>query len=453
MKSRSLVVRLAALAAALIVLALTLAGLGLATIFDRELDRRAESELSQIVRILAGQITLDQNGAPIGNLALPDPRFSGPYSGLYWQVAPATGSHLRSRSLWDFELPVLPDASPGERRTIDLTGPNGSRLIAVTQTIAVSKGDRDGEAETPVQVTAALDRSDLASAQRSFRNLLVPSLVALGICLSGAMWLFLRLALRPLQGLARGLRQIHLGKARALPGAFPSEVQPVVDDLNRLIAFQDAAAEKARARASDLAHGLKTPLAVLDALSRQAHGEGRTELSGAINEQTSLMQKQVNRALARARAGFVTALGRATVPAAPLVEKLAGALRRLPSERPLDWDVTVASGAVFAGDEADFMEMLGNVLDNARKWARGRIRFTATMIGGATVFTVEDDGPGLEAEHAAQIERGRRWDETTPGTGFGLAITRDLVESYGGTLMLDRSPLGGLRVTLSIPAR
>lgn len=453
MKSRSLVVRLGALAATLIVLALTLAGLGLATIFDRELDRRAESELTQIVKVLAGQVSLDRTGAPVGELTLPDPRFAEPYSGLYWQVTAPAGKHARSRSLWDSELAVPADPTDGERRTIDLSGPNGSSLIAVTQTIAVSKGDAEGEAETPVQVTAALDRNDLASAQRSFRNLLVPSLVALALCLSLAMWLFLRLALRPLQGLALGLQQIHLGQARNLPGVFPAEVQPVVDDLNRLITFQDAAADKARAQASDLAHGLKTPLAVLDALSRQAEGEGRTELSGAINEQTGLMQQQVNRALARARARLVPTLGKASTPVAPLAEKLTGALRRLPSERPLDWDIAIAPHAVFAGDSADFMEMLGNVLDNARKWAHGRIGFTAAMTGGATVFTVEDDGPGLPAEQAAQIERGRRWDETTPGTGFGLAITRDLVESYGGTMALDRSPLGGLRVILSIPAR
>lgn len=457
--SRSLVARLAALAAILILLALTLAGLGLATIFDRELERRAEVELMQIVKALAGQISLNRDGQPAADLSLPDPRFAEPYSGLYWQVKADKARPLRSRSLWDFELAVPAEGPSGERRVVDLAGPNGGRLIAVTQTITVSRGEADGVVQdaavqdVPVQVTAALDRQDLVSAQRSFRNLLVPSLAALGLCLALAMWLFLRLALRPFQGLAKGLQMVHQGQARALPGIYPVEVQPVVDDLNRLIAFWDAATEKARARASDLAHGLKTPLAVLAALSRQAKGEGRAELSGAIDEQTALMQQQVNRALAHARAGLGLALGKTPTPVAPLAEKLVSALRRLPAEKSLLWDVAIAPGAVFVGDDADFMEMIGNVLDNARKWAATRIGFDARMTAGATVFTVQDDGPGLTREQAAQIERGRRWDESTPGTGFGLAITRDLVESYGGTLTLDPAPSGGLRVTLSIPAR
>lgn len=447
MRTRSLLFRLSAAAAILVVLALTLAAFGLRTIFNEEIERRAAGELSQIVKVVAAQVRIDSNGAPIMDTVLPDPRFDAPYGGLYWQVGKADGQRSRSRSLWDFVLAV-PDHRPdGERWVTDLDGPNSSKLLAVVQDVSVPSNTRD----IPLQIVAALDRSDLTASQQSLFRLLVLSLGALGVILVIAMSVFIRLALRPFDALGRGLQTIHAGASRSLPGHFPAEVQPVVDDLNRLIQFQDAAVERARTQAGDLAHALKTPLAILGAIARQAASDNRNDLAESINEQVTQMRRQVDRVLARARAGIAAALSHKAVSVAPVADKVVRAFARLPDTRALQWKCDVAPDAMFPGDAGDLTEMLGNLLDNARKWARHRIRLSASATAGVLTLRIEDDGPGLSQDLMPQITRGQRWDETQPGTGFGLAITRDLAEGYRGTLELGLSTLGGLSAVITIP--
>jgi signal transduction histidine kinase len=447
MRTPSLFLRLSSAAAILIVLALTLAAFGLRAIFNQEIERRAASELTQIVKVVTAQVRIDAGGVPVLDVVPPDPRFDAPYGGLYWQVGTAGGQQARSRSLWDFALVVPEDRPSGERWVRELDGPNRSKLLAVVQDISVRSPGQD----VPLQVVAAIDRSDIAASQRSLFRLLVLSLVALGVILAAAMTVFIRLALRPFDDLARGLQEIHTGSSRALTGTFPNEVQRVVDDLNRLILFQDAAVDRAKTQAGDLAHGLKTPLAVLGAIARQASGDGRKDLATSIDEQVVQMRRQIDRVLARARAGIAAALGRKAVPVAPIANKVVRAFERLPNPRALEWACDVASDAVFPGEDGDLTEMLGNLLDNARKWARSRIRLTGSIAAGTLTLCVEDDGPGLSVEQVPLIARGQRWDETQPGTGFGLAITRDLVEGHRGALELDRSSLGGLRAVIAIP--
>jgi signal transduction histidine kinase len=447
MKTRSLLFRLSFAATILIALALTLAAFGLVAIFNQEIERRAAAELTQIVRGVIAQVRIEPDGTPVLDTALPDPRFDTPYGGLYWQVSAMNGKRSRSRSLWDVDLAVPEDRPEGERWVSDLAGPNQSRLLSVVQDVSVPSPT----GETIVQIVAALDRRDLTASEQSFLQLLIPSLAALGLILAIAMSVFIRLALRPFGELRRGLQTIHAGASRSLAGTFPNEVQPVVDDLNRLIDFQDAAVERARTQAGDLAHALKTPLAVLGALARQAASEGRNDLSEPIREQVTLMHRQVERVLARARAGVAAALIRKTIPVAPVAEKVMRALERLPNRQDLHWDCDIADNTCFPGEEGDLTEMLGNLLDNARKWGKSRIRLRARSSGGVLRLEIEDDGPGLPADLTPQIVRGQRWDETRPGTGFGLAITQDLAEGYRGQLDLDRSTLGGLRATLSIP--
>ena len=445
----SLLVRLVSAAAVLIVLALMLAGFGLRAIFDREIERRADDELTQIVKMLAAQIRIGAGGDPVLDAAPPDPRFDTPYGGRYWQIGQPNGKRIRSRSLWDFVLAVPVDRPGGERRITDLNGPNDSSLLAVVQDVTVPSA----QGEVPLQIVAAADRSDFAEAQRAFLRLLILSLAALGIILIAAMSVFIRLALRPFDELGRGLQTVHSGASRQLRGRFPQEVQPVVDDLNRLIAFQDAAVDRAKTHAADLAHGLKTPLAVLDALARQATAEGRGELAEPIGEQVGQMRRQVDRVLARARAGITATLGHKRVDIAPVAEKIVRVFSHLPDTRALKWETDIAPAAWFPGEEHDLTEILGNLVDNARKWARSRVRLTAHVAKDVVTLRVEDDGPGLSLDQAAKIARGQRWDETQPGTGFGVAITRDLAEGYRGTLELDRSEVGGLRASVTIPLR
>ena len=446
MSRRSLFVRLGAAATILIILALTLAAFGLRAIFNSEIERRAADELTQIVKTAAAQVRIEPDGRPALDLTLSDPRFEAPYGGLYWQVSRKDGRSVRSRSLWDYEL-RMEDSAAGERRVVDLDGPGGTKLLAVEQTILVPSPNGG---DVALRVVAAFDRRDIAASQQSFLRLLVLFLAALGLILIVAMAVFIRLALRPFGALARGLQAIHSGQSRILGGDFPDEVQSVVDDLNRLVAFQDTAIERAKTQAGDLAHGLKTPLAVLAALGRQAAGEGRKDWAEPIEEQVGQMRRQVDRVLARARAGFA-ALGYKAVPVAPVIEKVVRAFERLSGADNIRWEWTASPQAVFPGEEGDLMEILGNLLDNARKWTKSRVRLTAAATPNALSLHVEDDGPGLPSERAEQIARGRRWDESQPGTGFGLAITRDLAEGYRGSLELSRSELGGLCATVIVP--
>jgi signal transduction histidine kinase len=447
MRTRSLFFRLSSAAAVLMILALTLAAFGLRDIFNREIERRAAGELIQIVKVVAAQVRIDAAGTPVLDMTLPDPRFEAPYGGLYWQIGKADGRRVRSRSLWDFVLAVPGDRPEGERWVTDLDGPNGSKLLSVVQDISVPSA----AGEVPLQIVAALDRGDLTASQQSTFRLLAMSLSALGLLLVVAMSVFIRLAVRPFDELARGLQTIHSGASRSLSGRFPDEVQPVVDDLNTLIQFQDAAVERARTQAGDLAHALKTPLAILGAVARQAAAGGHKDLADPIDEQVTQMRRQIDRVLARARAGIAAALGREAVAVAPVAEKVVRAFKRLPRTKTLHWECEIAPGAVFPGEEGDLTEMLGNLLDNARKWARSRIRLTAGVATGVLTLRVEDDGPGLSPDMTRQIARGQRWDETQPGTGFGLAITRDLAEGYRGTVDFGQSGLGGLSAIIAIP--
>lgn len=448
MKTHSLLFRLGSAAAILIALALALAGGGLLLIFNQEIERRATSELDQIVKFVAAQVRIDADGSPVVDGTPADQRFEEPYGGLYWQVSTTDGKRARSRSLWDAVLPDRQNATTAQRVVTNLKGPAGTRLLAVMQTIIVAAPDGQ---DVPLQVIAAIDRSDLAAAQHTFLRLLIVSLIALGLLLTVAMAIFLRLALRPFDHLAHGLKAIRAGESHALAGAFPDEVQPVVDDLNRLVQFQRTAVERAKRQAGDLAHGLKTPLTVLGALARHASEDGRDDIARSIEGEVHQMRRQVDRVLARARANAAPALGGKTVAVGPVAVKVVRAFEQLAADRMLRWNVDVDPAARFPGAEDELTEILGNLLDNARKWARSEIRFTAGMSERFLDLRVDDDGPGLPAEQASQIGRGQRWDETQPGTGLGLAITRDLAEARRGSLTFARSDLGGASVCIRIP--
>lgn len=443
MIGRSLLVRLGILAGVLIVLALASGGAALTWLFEREVERRAVYDLTQHLQTIAAQVRIDGD-RPVLDATPADPRFNEPYSGLYWQIETSSGERLRSRSLWDFSLPVGQLPSTPAVSSATLAGPDSAVLIAASRRLVLQAGSQTAG----VVVTVALDRRDIAAARHEFLRVLVPSLLVLAASLIAAMAAFLRAALRPFRTLGAGLKAVHGGATRTLPGRFPDEVQPVVDDLNRLIAFQDAAVAEARAHAGDLAHGLKTPLAILEAVTRDAAEQGRDELANEIGEQVRAMDSSVRRALARARAGLVGRLGHRPIPVRPAMTRIVDAMRKLTRSRDLQWHVQIHGDPIFRGDAGDLTEMLGNVLDNAAKWARTEVRITATAENGQLQLVVEDDGPGIPDTKIELVERGRRWDEAVAGSGFGLAITRDLAAAYSGMVTLERARSGGLRVSL-----
>ena len=260
-------------------------------------------------------------------------------------------------------------------------------------------------------------------------------------------------ALAPFNRLRSRLSGVRQGREDRIHGDYPTEVQPLVDEVNALLAHNDSAVARAAARAGDLAHGLKTPLAVLANEAEVLASAGNRDLASTIAEQVEKMRRQVEYHLAHARAaGSGAAIGgRAGVSES--VEGLSRALMRLHANRGLALESTVDSRHSFRGRREDLDEMLGNLLDNACKWARTRVSVDSLREDGDITITIDDDGPGVDpADRDAVLLRGVRADEAMPGSGLGLAIVRDLAGLYGGEIALDASPLGGLRARLRLPA-
>jgi signal transduction histidine kinase len=266
-----------------------------------------------------------------------------------------------------------------------------------------------------------------------------------------------RLGFSPFAELRRRLADVQRGTERQLIGRYPAEVQPLVNDLNALLAHRDDAVRRAIAKAGDLAHGLKTPLAVMSQEAERAAAAGHADLAAALAEQVERMRRQIEYHLAHARAAAAGAASGARCAVAGSAGPLARTLLRLHAGRGLTIDVVVPEDHVVRCQREDLDEMLGNLLDNACKWAKSRVVVSSHLLppGGrhGIEITVDDDGPGIAvALRDAVLQRGVRADEAAPGSGFGLAIVRELAELYGGAIALDGSPAGGLRARLRLPS-
>ncbi len=274
-----------------------------------------------------------------------------------------------------------------------------------------------------------------------------------GLVFMAAGLLGLRQSLAPFRQLRERLWAVRKGDGRRVEGAYPNEVQPLIDELNALLEDREKAVKRAIATAGDLAHGLKTPLALLAQEADRAGAAGNPELADSIAEYAERMSRQVNYHLARARAAASGAAGTARCPVAACADALVRTLLKLYAGRALEISSNIAPHLCARVQREDLDEMLGNLLDNACKWAKSKIVLEASCIDAKLVLTLEDDGPGLAlALRAVVLERGVRIDQAAPGSGLGLAIVRDLAELYGGSISLDDSPSGGLRARITLPA-
>jgi signal transduction histidine kinase len=265
------------------------------------------------------------------------------------------------------------------------------------------------------------------------------------------IWQF-RAGLLPFVRLRRQLLALRDGSASRVEGTYPTEVQPLVNDLNSLLEHRERIVQRALAKAGDLAHGLKTPLAVLAQEADRAEAAGQRETASTISVQVERMRRQVDYHLAQARAATPGKVPGARCLVLPVVEGLTRTLLRIYAGRALAIEVDVPRDQFIRGQREDLEEMLGNLLDNACKWAKSRVKIHSGQEDDAVVLTVDDDGPGLPASMRDRVlQRGVRADEAAPGSGLGLAIVRDLAELYQGTISLEDSPLGGLRARLRLP--
>ncbi|MBT5263585.1 MAG: HAMP domain-containing histidine kinase [Rhodospirillaceae bacterium] len=442
----SLRARFLVIVALISLLALAAAGLVLIELFRGEVERQVESRLSGHLRELALFLEADAEGQPVLKDDPHDPRFARPYSGLYWQVT-GSGGTLRSRSLWDHVLPLDGGlVKPGEFRQHRLAGPNSSSVHGLETAITLT-GD-----ERPYRLVVAVAVADLEGPVAEFRWIVVLAFnVVLIVLLVGsgiAVWL----GLGPLDRLRDELVQIRAGESRRLAGVMPSELRPLVDDLNRLLVERDASIERARAQAGNLAHALKTPLAIIANEAADMARAGDAERAATVSEAARNAERSVTHHLARARAAALGGELGSVVALAPLAERLVRTVATLHSENPVKASCEIDASVTVRMDPEDLTEVLGNLVENAFVWAKTRIEVTATEVPqGGIVITIADDGPGLSPEEIERVSRrGERLDESSPGTGLGLSIARELVELYGGTLELRRSDLGGLAVSIRI---
>ena len=461
LRARSLRFRLLAATCVGMLLALLLAGVLLAGLFREQVMQQFAAALTAQLDQVTAHLEFDAAGQPLlDGAALSDPRWSRPYSGLYWQVdgvvagQPACGV-LRSRSLWDTVLTVENDAiGDGAVHIHEIAGPDGTRLLLVERTVR-----REGAAATPWRLLVAADLRPTTAAVARFNGVLAASLAVLLALLCAAALAQVGVGLAPLRALHRALAAVRAGATPQLEGSFPSEVQPLIDDFNAVLSRNAEVVARARAQAGNLAHAVKTPLAAM--AQAAAQDEGRSPDSGAlaplVREQVGLVLRQVDWHLARSRAAAAAGLPGVRADVAPLLAGLLRVLERVHHERRLAIDATaVAADCGFAGEAQDLQEILGNVLDNACKWARGMVHVEAALHGAGARprlrIVVDDDGPGIDLERRrAALARGARLDESVPGSGLGLAIALELVDLYHGELTLGDSPLGGLRVEVGLP--
>jgi signal transduction histidine kinase len=266
-------------------------------------------------------------------------------------------------------------------------------------------------------------------------------------------FLQVRRGLSPINQLRGRLAAVHKGLEAGVGGSYPAEVQPLVEDLNALLDEHERRGARAVAKAGDLAHGLKTPLAVLAHVAHQARAAGQEPLAVEIDQQIDRMRRQIDYQLAHARSAAAASSRAVRASIAGSAEGLLRALRRLYTERDLRIEIDAPASHVFRGQREDLDEMLGNLLDNACKWALTQVRLSCSKEGERIVISVDDDGPGIEPSmRDAVVRRGVRADEAGQGSGLGLAIVRDLAEIYGGSISLEESPMRGTRARLALPA-
>jgi signal transduction histidine kinase len=456
MKRNSLAFRLSAAACACILLILPATGVALVSVYRGAVENSFDVRLNYYLQYLIGATSQAKGDRLVLEApnTLGEPLFSLPASGWYWQISPTVPDSqplLKSGSLVSESLtlpePEVPGADAGVRR-IYVSGPEGELLRVVAREIIFPGG------EQPHSYTFAVagDAGEIDESVWSFTTMLIAAFAALGAALVLATIFQVRYGLRPLSDIGARLAAIRSGKANKLEGDLPEEIQPLQKELNSLIQSNQDIIDRARTHVGNLAHALKTPLSVV---TNEARGRD-DPFAQKVIEQAEIMRQQVthhlDRAQVAARAGVV---GRAT-DIKPVVEDMRAALAKIYSQQNVEITSDCPGNLRFQGEKQDLQEMIGNLMDNACKWARDRVAISAVSDSeeeGYLIIYVDDDGPGLPpAAREKAVKRGRRLDEGKPGSGLGLSIVADLSNLYSGDFRLDESDLGGLRAKLKLPA-
>ena len=428
-------------------LTLLLTGVLVVYLFHGHIRDRLERQLADHLEELVAASEIAPGGDLILTWKPADPRFNRPHSGWYWQISePDEGpvSH-RAPSLFRARVAFVPEAG-AEGLFVDGVGPDGNAVYAIRRTISLPRADR------PYVYIVAGPPSDILNDVKAFSWTLAAVLGVLSVFLLVLIWIQVGFGLRPFARLRSSLVAIRTGAKERLPEDFPREVEGLVSDLNALMDYNDSLLSRARSRVANLAHAIKNPLAVLANEARSIEGEQGVRMRGQIQSAS----KRISHYLQNARiAGTKNVLG-VSADIATVCRELAETLNILYREKGIG--VTIVGKDILAVkvEADDLVELLGNLMDNAAKWADGvvRVEIGAVADDGKVRVFIDDDGAGIPAElRDTVLKRGCRLDEQEPGDGFGLSIAQETAELYGGSLALTESPLGGLRAIVTLPHR
>jgi signal transduction histidine kinase len=454
MRANSLALRLFLWATGWTAVILLVTGIILSSLYRGAVERAFDSRLGVYLRTLISDVASPENPSEPFPQSVSEPLFELPLSGWYWQVTRVDGGKpdiRASRSLWDGSLPRLPveDAAAAVTiRTGYANGPEEQKLRVVERTIDLGE-------EGTFLVSVAGDASEIDEEIRAFDRSLALTFLALALVLLLTTALQVRFGLSPLKRISQRLAAIRAGTAEKLEGNFPVEIAPLARETNALIDANREIVERARTHVGNLAHALKTPLSVM---VNEAAARGEDPLAQKVREQIDIMRDQVARHLERARlAARLTVVGTVT-EVLPVLQAIARTMQKTHPEKTVTVKMDASGDLRFRGERQDLEEMVGNLVDNACKWAQSRVAVEVSMDNadparGMVRILVDDDGRGLTPAEREQVaRRGLRLDETKPGSGLGLSIVVELAGLYGGGLTLGAAPLGGLRAELVLPA-
>jgi signal transduction histidine kinase len=458
MRASSLALRLFLSATAWTVVILVATGIILSSIYHHVVERPFDQRLSIYLHTLVADVAAPEQSADRGTPALGEPLFELPLSGWYWQITALDGSkpEIRSsRSLWDAGLPRLRDedatTSPDGVRhgyAIYAIGPEEQRLRLLESTVDLGEDGR-------YLIVVAGDPQEIDDEMRAFDRVLLVTFGTLAAVLLLITMFQVRFGLAPLKRISEALAAIRAGTAERLEGRFPVEIAPLARETNALIDANREIVERARTHVGNLAHALKTPLSVV-----VNEAAGRDDpLAAKVAEQANIMRDQIARHLERARlAAGLKVVGSVTTVVS-VVTALTRTMEKIHQGRGIAIDLDAPADVRFRGERQDLEEMVGNLIDNACKWAQMRVSVEVVVerrsgaAAAALRIIVDDDGPGLNPAQRDQVaRRGLRLDETKPGSGLGLSIVLELAALYGGSLQLGTAPIGGLRAELVLPA-
>src|SRR4051795_7185369 len=456
MRASSLATRLFLSATGWVVVILLITGIVLSSVYRAASERAFDRRLNLYLRTLVADVATPDEPADKQMQSLGEPLFELPLSGWYWQVTRTDGDQPEiksSRSLWDKKLPKLEEQgnelTAAGIRIGYVEGPEGQTLRMVERPV-------DLGADGKYLVMVAGDASEIFEETRAFDYYLGGTFAALSIVLVLTTIFQVRFGLAPLKRISDSIADIRSGRAERLEGEFPVEIAPLARETNALIDANREIVTRARTHVGNLAHAIKTPLSVI---MNEAATHPDDPLASKVREQADIMRDQVAHHLERARlAARVAVIGTVT-EVRPVVSALVRMMEKIHHDRGISIVLDAPEDARFRGEKQDLEEMVGNLVDNACKWAQSRVALE-TFVERPEVYSerrivrivVDDDGPGLSPQQREQVgRRGRRLDEAKPGSGLGLSIVVELANLYGGDLTLGNAPIGGLRAELVLP--